>query len=177
MEIVKANGLNPLLRLLQSPDPSSICAAVSCVRNLTAQPPNNSPIIKAGFLQPLVNLLSFKDNENTQWHAATALNNLAANAKNRREIVNAGVVQSIKELVLETPVRVQIQMAGCIKNLSLGGMYPPFNHLLKSHPPLGELNSRLSEIGISEVLILLTNSPNREVQRKSNAALQNLRDK
>ena len=130
LEIVHANGLNPLLRLLQSPDPGSIFAAVSCVSYLTFQPPNNSLIVEAGFLQPLVNFLSFEDDEDTQLHAALALSNLSVNAKNRLKIVNAGAVQSIKELVLKSPLGVQIKMARCIENLSLSGMDLPFNHLL-----------------------------------------------
>ena len=129
-EIIKANGLNPLLRLLQSPDPGSIFAAVSCVCYLTLQPPDNSPIIEAGFLQPLVNLLSFKGDGDTPWYAAKTLDNLAANPKNRWEIFNAGAVQSIKELVFESPVGVQIRMICCIERLSLSGTDLPPSRLL-----------------------------------------------
>ena len=130
LEIVTANGLNPLLRLIQSPSPGSIYAAVSCVSNLAAQPANGSPIIEAGFLQPLVNILSSKDKEKSQWHAAHTLSNLATSRENRRKIINAGVVQSIKELILESPVGVQIKMTACVENLSLSGMDPPSNRLL-----------------------------------------------
>ena len=131
LEIVKASGLGPLLRLLQSPDHDSIYAAASCVFNLTYQPTNRSPIIGAGFLQPLVNLLALRDSEMIQLDAAKALGNLAAGTKeNKRAIVNAGAVQSIKELVLESPVRAQISMMNCIGHLSLSGMDPPSNHLL-----------------------------------------------
>ena len=130
LEIFKANGLNPLLRLLQSPDPESIFSAVSCLCNLTAQPANGPLIIEIGFLRPLVNLMSFKDNEDTQWYAALTLSNLAANPENRREIVNAGTVQSIKKLVVEVPVSIQIPMTRCIKNLSCSGMRSSFNRLL-----------------------------------------------
>ena len=130
LEIVKANGLNPLLRLLQSADHDSICAAASCVSNLTLQPAIFSPIIEAGFLQPLVNLLSWKDDEYLQLHAVKILCNLAVRPENRGAIVNAGAVQSIKELILEAPVGVRIKMTRCIENLSLSGMGPPFNRLL-----------------------------------------------
>ena len=131
LEIVEANGLNSLLRLLQSQDPDAIFAAVSCVRNLATQPAHASPIIKAGFLQPLVALLAFKDDERTQGDAAAALRGLAAGTrKNRRAIFNAGAVQFIKELVFEVPLSIQIQMTGCIRNLSCSGMHSPFNCLL-----------------------------------------------
>ena len=130
MEIVKAGGLNPLLRLLQSPDHDSVYAAASCVSFLAAQHANGSPIIEAGFLQPLVNLMSLKDNERPQSRAARALRNLAGYPENGQEIVNAGAVQSVKELVLKSPVKVQINMTGCIRYLSRSGMDRPFDCLL-----------------------------------------------
>ena len=131
LEIVKANGLNPLLRLLQSPHHDSIYAAASCVSNLTLQPTNHSPIIDAGFLQPLVALLAFKDNEKTQLRAAGTLRNLSTSPGiNRQAVVNAGAVQSIKELILEMPMRIQIPMTRCIEDLSKSGMGPPFDRLL-----------------------------------------------
>ena len=131
LEIVKANGLNPLLRLLQSPDRNVILTAVSCLVNLTVQPMNDSPIIEAGFLQPLVALLAFKDNEEMQLDAARALRNLAANpGMNRRAVVDAGVVQSIKELVLGVSVDIQFEMTACIRSLSQSGTHSPFNRLL-----------------------------------------------
>ena len=178
MEIVKANGLNPLLRILQSPDHDAILTAVSCIVNLTLQPTNDSPIIEAGFLQPLVALLAFKDNEGTQLYAAGALSNLAASSvMNKRAVVDAGAVQSIKELILEVSVNIQLEMTACIRNLSHSGMHSLFNRLLQSHPPTDELKGRLSEMGISEVLFPLTHSPNREVRLRSDATLQNLRNK
>ena len=130
LEIVKAGGLNPLLRLLQSSDRDSIDTAVLCVSNLAFQPTNRSPIIEAGFLQPVVKLLSFKHHENIPFNAARILRNLAASPENRRDIVNAGAVQLIKELVLQVPVGIQIPMTLCIANLSNSGMDPPFNRLL-----------------------------------------------
>ena len=135
LEIVKADGLNPLLRLLQSPDRDSIYNAVSCVSNLALHPTSRSPIIEAGFLQPLVELLSFKDHENTQSRAARVLRNLAESPENRRDIFNAGAVQSIKKLVLQVPVRIQIQMICCIENLSLCGMDSPFHPFFDLIPP------------------------------------------
>ena len=176
-EIVKANGLNPLLRLLQSPYLDSISAAVSCVFNLTLRPASDSPIIEAGFLRPLVNLLAFKDSEEVQLNAAKVLGNFSASTeKNKWAIVNAGAVQSIKELVAEAPASIQIEMTRCIKNLSHSCMRSPFDSLLQSNRPLDEISGQLSEIGISKVLILLTNSPNSEVRRRSNAALRNIEE-
>ena len=129
LKIVKAGGLNPLLRLLRSPGRDSIDAAVSCVKILALEPTNRSPIIEAGFLQPLVKLLSFKDHEDIQFWAAKTLSNLSFSPETRRDIFNAGAVQSIKELGLQVPMRIQIPMTRCIENLSCSGMHSPFNRL------------------------------------------------
>ena len=129
LKIVKAGGLNPLLRLLRSPGRDSIDAAVSCVKILALEPTNRSPIIEAGFLEPVVKLLSFKDHEKIPSDAAKLLRNLAESPENRREIVNAGAVRSIKKLVLRVPVSIQIEMTQCIKYLSESGMHSPINLL------------------------------------------------
>jgi len=162
LEIVKADGLQPLLRLLQSTYLPLILSSAACVRNVSIHPQNESPIIEAGFLQPLINLLSFKDNEEVQCHAISTLRNLAASSeKNKTAIVKAGAVQSIKELVLEVPISVQSEMTACIAVLALSD----------------ELKGQLLEMGICEVLIPLTNSPSGEVQGNSAAALGNLSSK
>lgn len=128
LEIVKADGLTPLLRLLQSTYLPLILSAAACARNVSIHPMNESPIIEAGFLQPLINLLAFKDNEEVQCHAISTLRNLAASSeKNKWAIVKAGAVQSIKELVLEVPMNVQSEMTACVAVLALSGMYAPFD--------------------------------------------------
>lgn len=122
LEIVKADGLTPLLRLLQSTYLPLILSAAACVRNVSIHPQNESPIIDSGFLQPLITLLSFKDNEEVQCHAISTLRNLAASSeKNKTAIVKAGAVQTIKELVLEVPMNVQSEMTACIAVLALSG--------------------------------------------------------
>lgn len=122
LDIVKADGLSSLLRLLQSAYLPLILSAAACVRNVSIHPQNESPIIESGFLQPLINLLSFKDNEEVQCHAISTLRNLAASSeKNKLAIVKAGAVQSIKELVLEVPMNVQSEMTACIAVLALSG--------------------------------------------------------
>jgi vacuolar protein 8 len=162
LEIVKADGLQPLLRLLQSTYLPLILSSAACVRNVSIHPQNESPIIESGFLQPLINLLSFKDNEEVQCHAISTLRNLAASSeKNKLAIVKAGAVHSIKELVLDVPMNVQSEMTACVAVLALSD----------------ELKGQLLEMGICEVLIPLTNSPSSEVQGNSAAALGNLSSK
>lgn len=124
LEIVKCDGLTSLLRLLQSTYLPLILSAAACVRNVSIHPQNESPIIESGFLEPLINLLAFKDNEEVQCHAISTLRNLAASSeKNKLAIVKAGAVQSIKELVLEVPMNVQSEMTACIAVLALSGTF------------------------------------------------------
>ena len=181
VEIVKADGLSSLLRLLQSSYLPLILSSAACVRNVSIHPLNESPIIESGFLQPLINLLSFKDNEEVQCHAISTLRNLAASSeKNKSAIVNAGAVQSIKQLVLEVPMNVQSEMTACIAVLALSGA---FHFVFVSHRLafnsfiVDELKGQLLEMGILEVLIPLTNSPSSEVQGNSAAAIGNLSSK
>lgn len=122
MDIVKAEGLPPLLRLLNSTYLPLILSAAACVRNVSIHPLNESPIIEAGFLHPLIELLSFEENEEVQCHAISTLRNLAASSeKNKGQIVQAGAVQKIKDLVLSVPLNVQSEMTACVAVLALSG--------------------------------------------------------
>jgi len=162
LEIVKADGLMSLLRLLQSTYLPLILSSAACVRNVSIHPLNESPIIECGFLQPLIALLAFKENEEVQCHAISTLRNLAASSeKNKTAIVKAGAVQSIKDLVLDVPMNVQSEMTACVAVLALSD----------------DLKGQLLEMGVCEVLIPLTNSPSSEVQGNSAAALGNLSSK
>ena len=122
VEIVKADGLKPLLRLLHSSYLPLILSAAACVRNVSIHPANESPIIDSGFLQPLIELLSFDENEEVQCHAISTLRNLAASSeRNKGAIVEAGAVKRIKELVLQVPLTVQSEMTACVAVLALSG--------------------------------------------------------
>lgn len=126
VDIVKADGLPPLLRLLNSTYLPLILSAAACVRNVSIHPLNESPIIEAGFLHPLIELLSFEENEEVQCHAISTLRNLAASSeKNKGQIVQAGAVQKIKDLVLSVPLNVQSEMTACVAVLALSGEYDP----------------------------------------------------
>lgn len=162
VEIVKFGGLTPLLRLLQSSFLPLILSAAACVRNVSIDPHNETAIIEAGFLQPLIELLSHDDNEEIQCHAISTLRNLAASSeRNKAEIVAAGAVQRIKDLVLHVPLGVQSEMTACVAVLALSE----------------DLKPQLLGMGICEVLIPLTASENVEVQGNSAAALGNLASK
>ncbi|KAK7910901.1 vacuolar protein-like protein 8 [Apiospora marii] len=162
LDIVRAQGLNPLLRLLQSSYLPLILSAVACIRNISIHPMNESPIIEAGFLKPLVDLLGSTDNEEIQCHAISTLRNLAASSdRNKALVLEAGAVQKCKQLVLDVPVTVQSEMTAAIAVLALSD----------------DLKTHLLNLGVFDVLIPLTHSPSIEVQGNSAAALGNLSSK
>jgi vacuolar protein 8 len=162
LDIVRANGLHPLLRLLQSSYLPLILSAVACIRNISIHPLNESPIIEANFLKPLVDLLGSTDNEEIQCHAISTLRNLAASSdRNKALVLEAGAVQKCKQLVLDVPVTVQSEMTAAIAVLALSD----------------DLKSHLLNLGVCDVLIPLTHSESIEVQGNSAAALGNLSSK
>jgi hypothetical protein len=124
IEIVRCSGLASLLRLLKSTFLPLILSAAACVRNVSIHPDNESPIIEAGFLHPLIDLLAYDENEEIQCHAISTLRNLAASSeKNKQAIVEAGAVERIKELVLKVPLSVQSEMTACAAVLGLSGPF------------------------------------------------------
>jgi vacuolar protein 8 len=160
--IVRSRGLPPLLKLLKSSYLPLILSAVACIRNISIHPSNESPIIEAGFLIPLVDLLGTTDNEEIQCHAISTLRNLAASSdKNKELVLQAGAVAKCNELVLHVPLAVQSEMTAAIAVLALSD----------------ELKPRLLDLGVFDVLIPLTESESVEVQGNSAAALGNLSSK
>jgi vacuolar protein 8 len=175
LEIVRAHGLPPLLRLLQSTYLPLILSSAACVRNVSIHPENESPIIETGFLNPLIALLSFEENEEVQCHAISTLRNLAASSeKNKGQIIKAGAVTKIKELVLNVPLNVQSEMTACVAVLALSGGCSTSDLTSFTDHWADDLKSQLLEMGICDVLIPLTDSPSVEVQGNSAAALGNL---
>lgn len=162
LEIVRCKGLTPLLRLLKSSFLPLILSSVACIRNISIHPANESPIIDEGFVNPLIELLSYDDNEEIQCHAISTLRNLAASSeRNKRAIVEAGAVERIKTLINHVPTSVQTEMTAAIAVLALSD----------------ELKQRLLGMNVLEVLIPLTASQNIEVQGNSAAAIGNLSSK
>jgi vacuolar protein 8 len=162
LDIVRNRGLPPLLKLLQSGYQPLILSAVACIRNISIHPSNESPIIEAGFLTPLVELLGSIENEEIQCHAISTLRNLAASSdKNKELVLQAGAVAKCNELVLTVPLSVQSEMTAAIAVLALSD----------------DLKPRLLDLGVFDVLIPLTESESVEVQGNSAAALGNLSSK
>lgn len=162
MEIVQCRGLPPLLRLLKSSFLPLILSSVACIRNISIHPANESPIIDEGFVNPLIELLSYDDNEEIQCHAISTLRNLAASSeRNKRAIVEAGAVERIKHLIKQVPVSVKTEMTAAIAVLALSE----------------ELKLRLLNVGVLEILVPMTQYYHLEVQGNAAAAIGNLSSK
>ncbi|KAG2206725.1 hypothetical protein INT47_003667 [Mucor saturninus] len=162
LEIVQCKGLSPLLRLLKSSFLPLILSSVACIRNISIHPSNESPIIDEGFVNPLIELLSYEDNEEIQCHAISTLRNLAASSeRNKRAIVKAGAVERIKHLIVQVPVTVKTEMTAAIAVLALSD----------------DLKPRLLTMGVLDVLIPMTTHDNAEVQGNAAAAIGNLSSK
>lgn len=162
LEIVQCRGLPPLLRLLKSSFLPLILSSVACVRNISIHPSNESPIIDEGFVNPLIELLSYFDSEEIQCHAISTLRNLAASSeRNKRAIVEAGAVERIKHLIKQVPISVKTEMTAAIAVLALSD----------------DLKSRLLYMGVLDVLVPMTMFDNNEVQGNAAAAIGNLSSK
>jgi vacuolar protein 8 len=163
VEIVQYNGLAPLLRLLKSSFLPLILSSVACVRNISIHPANESPIIQEGFVHPLIELLSFDENEEVQCHAISTLRNLAASSeRNKRTIVEAGAVERIKQLIHKVPVSVRTEMTAAVAVLALSD----------------ELKPKLLAMNVLDVLIPATlEKKHVEVQGNAAAAIGNLSSK
>ncbi|ANB15280.1 protein anchor VAC8 [Sugiyamaella lignohabitans] len=162
LEITRADGLPHLLNLLQSSHTPLILAAVACIRNISIHPLNESSIVEAGFLKPLVELLGKTDNEEIQCHTISTLRNLAASSERTKlEIVEAGAVQKCLQLLPNAAPSVQSEITAALAVLALGD----------------ELKGGMLSMGIIEVLLPLTAIDNIEVQGNSAAALGNLSSK
>jgi vacuolar protein 8 len=119
--------------------PQLVLASVACIRNISIHPNNETRIIDAGFLKPLVELLAY-NNEEVQCHAISTLRNLAAGnggsgdkedstVDNKEKIVASGAVERIKLLIDEgmdgSGARlgwpVLSEMTACLAVLALSG--------------------------------------------------------
>ncbi|ORX71434.1 vacuolar protein 8 [Linderina pennispora] len=100
IQIVEKGGLESLLPLLQSAYVPLVVSASACLRNISIHPANEEPIVSAGYLPCLVNLITQSDNREAQCHVISALRNLVANSESDMEsIAELGVFDHIKPII------------------------------------------------------------------------------
>ncbi|KAK9370028.1 armadillo-type protein [Lipomyces kononenkoae] len=201
LEIVQAGGLPALLRLLQSPVPQLVLSSVACIRNISIHPDNESPIIEAGFLKPLVALLkgnstpppsssasvSSSSNASAPAPAAPAAPVAAAAAaasSATQEEIQCHTISTLRNLAASSERNKKaIVEAGTVdKCISLvsnvsTSVQSEMTACIAVLALSDELKQYLLSVKIIDVLIPLTNSPNAEVQGNSGAALGNLSSK
>jgi len=102
LEIVECGGLPPLLELLKSNTQQIVLAAVACIRNISIHSVNEKPIVEAGFLKLLIELISSDKGEEIQCHALSTIRNLAASDYNKKLIVKEGAAETIINLLIES---------------------------------------------------------------------------
>lgn len=187
---VPGSTTNPGVTGTASPSthPQLTLAAVACLRNLSIHPANESRIIEAGFLGPLIALLSH-EMEEIQCHAISTLRNLAAGTstvdeesedfvKNQSKkdhkamLVASGALETIQRLMEQSIQRtpgyrelswpVMSEMTACLAVLALSDQLKP----------------RLLQSGIIRTLLPLTQQQTpTDVQGNAAAALGNLATK
>ncbi|KAF9361111.1 Vacuolar protein 8 [Mortierella sp. AD094] len=117
-EIVRRGGLNCLRRFLLSADQTIIITSLTCINTISNQPQHQSQLINGGFLNRLSELLEYGEMEEVQSKAASTLFRLAHNNElGRAAVLNAKVVERVRELFLDVPPEVQGLMSILVSTL------------------------------------------------------------
>ena len=145
LEIVDRSALAPLLRLLSSPNIHVILAATAALRNISIHPKTEARLVQAGFLSPLVFLMSVDrapgrpqlgagakgadgaastDSQarmllDIRCHAVSCLRNMVVSEASKAALVALGGVERLVALLPEAPAQLQSEMAACLAVLAL----------------------------------------------------------
>ncbi|KAI9501795.1 armadillo-type protein [Coemansia spiralis] len=114
--IVAQGGLEALLPLLTSSYTLLVMSAAACLRNLSIHPDSEAPIVRAGFLPELLDLVLQMDEPEVQCHVVSTLRNLAANSgSDKQNLVDAGLFDQIRAALedkrLQPKVRCELTAA------------------------------------------------------------------
>ncbi|KAJ1736259.1 Vacuolar protein 8 [Coemansia biformis] len=95
--IVSHGGLDALVPLLQSSYTALVISAAACLRNISIHPSNEEPIVGAGLLPELMDLVAQADQPELQCHAIATVRNLAANSGTDKQVfVDAGLFDRLR---------------------------------------------------------------------------------
>ncbi|KAJ2837016.1 Vacuolar protein 8 [Coemansia erecta] len=107
--IVQSNGIDALLPLLQSSYTALVVAAAACLRNLSIHADNEDPIICAGLLPELMDLVPQADQPELQCHAIATIRNLAANnGSDKQAFIDAGLFDRFRMALESTDAQPQV---------------------------------------------------------------------
>lgn len=136
IKIVEMNGLVSLIRQMNSQNVEVQCNAVGCITNLATHEENKAKIAKSGALGPLTKLAKSKDMR-VQRNATGALLNmthsgqslepsleslLTAADENRQQLVAAGAIPILVQLLSSPDVDVQYYCTTALSNIAVDPM-------------------------------------------------------
>jgi len=183
LEAVERGALAPLLRLLSSPNIHVILAATAALRNISIHPRTEARLVQAGFLAPLIFLMSIDRTAgraqfvgggktdataaeaharmllDIRCHAVSCLRNMIASEASKAAFVSLDGVDKLVTLLPDAPAALQSEMAACLAVLALSEMV---RDTITKSPAVGLL------IG------LVHSSDSADVQGNCAAALGNL---
>lgn len=177
MLIVALGGLAPLIRQMMSPNVEVQCNAVGCITNLATHEENKAKIARSGALGPLIRLAKSKDMR-VQRNATGALLNMTHSGRqplfwhgrewsltantddNRQQLVNAGAIPVLVQLLSSPDVDVQYYCTTALSNIAVDST---------NRKRLAQTESRLVQS-----LVHLMDSSTPKVQCQAALALRNL---
>ncbi|KAI8324861.1 ARM repeat-containing protein [Martensiomyces pterosporus] len=162
--VVVQGGLAVVLPLLQSAYTVLATSAAACLRNLSIHPSNEGPIVCAGFLPDLVDLVPQADEPELQCHVISTLRNLAANSdSDKQPLIDSGLFGRIKTALMDqrTHERAICELAGALSVFALNGQL--YKHLVHE--------------GVCQLLLPLVHSEQHETQYNASLTLGSLAGK
>ncbi|KAJ2579545.1 Vacuolar protein 8, partial [Coemansia sp. RSA 1836] len=122
VQIVDSGGLDVLLPLLQSSYTILITSTCACLRNLSIDRRNEGPIISAGFLPELADLIPQADEPDLQCHVISMVRNMAANSgQDKQAFIEAGLFDRVKTALTDsrTHPKVLCELAAALSVFAL----------------------------------------------------------
>ena len=141
--IVDLGGLKPLKRQMLSPNVEVQCNAVGCITNLATHEDNKAKIARSGALSPLTRLAKSRDmrvQRNatgallnmthsgmfplpvcSSWRIDARMSNTTLADENRQQLVNAGALPVLVQLLSSPDVDVQYYCTTALSNIAVDG--------------------------------------------------------
>ncbi|KAF9181850.1 Vacuolar protein 8 [Haplosporangium sp. Z 11] len=164
--IVQLGGLTPLHRMVQSASEAMIASGLNCVREMSYQSSAKGPIINAGFISPLSDLMNYAAMPEVAIAAVSIIHNLADRDEHRKMIVDAGVADRCFMILPTSPVAVQEEMTALISRLTECESLKPILHkkrILETLLPVSACAHDMVKVNISSCVVNLCNDP-REIK-------------
>ncbi|KAF9100509.1 Vacuolar protein 8 [Mortierella sp. AM989] len=148
-EIVRRGGLESLRQLLLSTDQATVAMSLICLSSISDRPQHQSRLIDGGFMGRLSELLSNNENETQRGATLTLLMISRRSELGKVAVLEAGVIQRVRNLILGAPPDIQVSMAALAYTLTESETLRP----------------RLMKLGVLDIFICCTTSSDEEVCR------------